>query len=517
MSPLIDVIAGDAPEPVHRPPLLSAAGWSVMTGVITTISGLVASVVIARWLGPLLMGEYSYWMWIVAVLPMFFGFGLPQATLKFAAQLLAGGERDLAASVVRALLKISVAVSVALAAGLLIVCLVWVSSANFTVLLVVAAVIVLGSATGVLGSATQAAMDYRFVSRLALWLNTAQVCALLIVLTMGGGLLGLFLVMLACSVGTLLLQRLWFRRVYGRAHRRMVPPELRAAIIKYCRSITALSLLDAVAWSRSEIFLLRLFAGADQIAFYSLAYGISGRLIMAATLITHPMVPALSGLHALNDSRRMSQIYQAAVRYVALLTFPLALGGIFFADPLVTLIYGARYHGVAVPLVITAVASLAFALTLACSAALYALGRPDFLVRLNVILVAADMMVALLLTPRYGAVGAALANAIAPIATLIVSAAFLQRRYALRFPVWSTTKIFIAAGVAVGLAWSLVPASGLLSFLAIGVITASGYAVAVIVGRIFDQAEDCEVFRKVGERLPRALRGYYDGVVSAFV
>lgn len=509
--------AGNATAPVYLPPLLSAAGWSVVTGLISTVSGLASSILIARSLGPSLTGDYSYWMWIIAVLPMFFGFGLSQAALKFGAALLARGDRDQAATVVRALLRRAVAVSVVVAAGFLVGCVLWGSSAYAAVCLLVAAMIALGGGASVLASSTQAAMDYRFATGLAALMSTVQLIGLLIVLLSGGGLIGLFTVMAVCMAGSLLLQGRWFLRVYGRGPRQTVPLDLRGAIFRFCRSITALSLLDAVAWSRSEIFFLRIFAGTEQIAFYSLAYGISGRLIMAATLVTHPMVPALAGLHALKDAARMSQIYQASIRYVALLTFPLALGGLFFADPLVTLIYGARYHPVALPLAITAAANLAGALTLACSAALYALGRPDFLVRLNLVLAAADLGASLLLIPKYGAVGAALANAIAPCATLVAAAIFLERRYALRFPVLSTAKIFVSAAVAVGAAWATVPAGGVLSFVAIGGFAATGYVVAVIVARIFDQAEDREVFHKIGERLPNSLRGYYGRLVSAFV
>lgn len=497
-----------------RTSLLTAAGWSVVTGVVTTLAGLVTSVVIARLLGPAQMGDYTYWTWIVAVLPVFFGFGLAPATMKFAAELLAAGQRQLAGSVVRAALKVAVAISCILAIGLVAIGATFDSGSYLTICVLVAALTALNGPAGVLGASVHGAMDYRFASRLAVLLSGGQLILFLIVLNAGGGLFGLLAVMIASTTISLLLQTHWFRRVYGH-ERRAIPAELRDSFITYCRSITGLGLLDAVAWSRSEVFLLRLFSTTEQIAFYGLAYGISGRLVMAATLITHPMVPALSALHRLDDRHRMNQIYTAAVRYAALLTFPLALGGVFFARPLVTLLYGARYEGVAVPLAITAIASLAGGLVLACSAALYAIGRPDFLVRLNVILALSDVLVALLLIPRYGATGAALANAIAPWATLIVAALFLERHYALRFPVWSTMKILGAAGSCVGVAWALVPATGIVSFMGIAAIAAIAYVVAVFLARVFDQEEDRELFDKLGQRLPPALRGYYGRAVSA--
>jgi O-antigen/teichoic acid export membrane protein len=497
-----------------RTSLLTAAGWSVVTGVVTTLMGLVTSVVIARLLGPAQMGEYTYWTWIIAVLPVFFGFGLAPATMKFAAELLVADQRELAGSLVRSVMKVAVIVSSVLAIGLIAIGVTLDARAYLAISVLVAGLIALNGPTGVLGASVHAAMDYRFASKMAMVLNAGQLILFVIVLNADGGLPGLLLVMIAFAALSLLLQALWFRRAYG-SERRAVPPELRDSFIKYCRSITALGLLDAVAWSRSEVFLLRLLSTTDQIAFYGLGYGISSRLIMAATLITHPMVPALSGLYRLNDTYRMNQIYNAALRYIALLTFPLALGGIFFARPLVTLLYGTGYDGVALPLAITAAASLAGAVMFACSAAIYAIGRPDFLVRLNVILALTDVLVALLLIPRYGATGAALANAIAPWGALIAAAFFLQRRYALRFPVLSTMKILAAAAVSVGVAWALVPATSVLSFIVIAVVAVIAYGVAVVVGRIFNHQEDREVFDKLGQRLPPSLRGFYGRAVSA--
>lgn len=497
-----------------RASLLTAAGWSVVTGAVTTLAGLVTSVVIARLLGPAQMGDYTYWAWIVAVLPVFFGFGLAPATMKFAAELLAAGRRDLAGSLVVAALKIAVAISGILAIGLVVFGATFASRSYLAICALVAGLIALSGPTGVLGASVHGAMDYRFASALAVLLSGGQLILFLIVLNAGGGLIGLLAVMVASATISFLLQTVWFRRVYGEERCR-IPTELRDSFVKYCRSVTALGLLDAVAWSRSEVLLLRLFSTTDQIAFYGIAYGISGRLVMAATLITHPMMPALSALHGLNDRRRMCQVYNSAVRYVAVLTFPLALGGVFFARPLVTLLYGNAYEGVAVPLAITAIASLAGALVLACSAALYAIGRPDFLLRLNVTLALTDVLVSILLIPRYGAIGAALANAIAPWAALIVAAFFLERQYALRFPVWSTMKILAAAGGGVSVAWAIVPATGFLSFVGIAAVAAIAYVVAVFLARVFDQEEDRELFDKLGQRLPPALRGYYGRAVSA--
>lgn len=488
-----------------------------MNGVVTTLFVIVSSVVIARSLGPSLMGEYSYWIWVVGTLPMMFGFGLLPAALKFSAELLERGDRNLAASVVLALLKAQLGVSGTIAAVLLLIGFLSHSGAQATLSAMVAALVLLGGVAGILSSAIKGTMDYKFSTYLAVLLSVLQLALFLGVLKAGAGVPGLLMVMIGCAAVSLILSIRWYLRIYRPDGLPSIPSELRASIVRYCRSLTGLSLLDAVVWSRSEVFFLGLFARADQIAFYSLAYGIAGRLTMAATLITHPMLPALSGLYGKNEIQRMNQIYKAAVRYVAILTFPLALGGVLFAEPLMTLLYTEQYAGAAPALAVTAFSSLAGALALACSATLYAIGRPDFLVRLNIGLAIADILASVLLIPRYGATGAALANVIGPIATVAVASIFLQRRYGLQFPIWLTAKILAVASGAALFAWTLIPAAGIGSFLAVGVVGGGAYLLALLACRVFNQEEDRELFEKIGERLPAALRGYYARVVSALI
>lgn len=514
----VEVASTDAAQPAarvpSRPAFATAVGWSVVTGVVTTLFVLLSSVLIARTLGPALMGRYSFWMWLVGALPVFCGFGLSQAALKFSAELRGRGEPALAASVLRALLRVEVAVTAAVAAGLLVTGL-WSPADALGLYALVALLVVLGGADEILGSGIKGAMDYRFAALRALPLSAVQFALYVAVLRGGGGVAGLLLVIVASSAGAIGFTVWRFRRLYPGGVRPAIPADVRAAIVRYCRSITGLALLDAIVWSRSEVFLLGLLVAPEEIAFYSLAYGVAGRLVMAATLITHPLVPALSALHAERDLARMNRVYSHTIRSCALLTFPLALGGAVFARPLMVLLYTDRYEAAAPALAVIAASSLGGALTLACSAALYGIGRPDFLVRLNVLLAVADVLVAVALIPRLGATGAALANAIGPTVTVVAAGVFLQRRYGLRFPVAATWRVLAAAAAAVGLAWALVPVSGAGSLLAAVAVGGAAYVASTLGFRAVSRAEDAELLDRLGGRLPPGLRRRYRRVVEA--
>ena len=153
----------DSPQ---RPPLLSATAWSFLSGLVTTLFGLCISILMARALGPTALGHYSYWFWVVGILPGLFGFGLWPAALKFSAELLGRDQPGLARAVVLALARVQGAVSVTLAGILLLIGAVGAPGAGLTLHALVAALLILGGQAASLGSAIKGAMDYKFAAAL---------------------------------------------------------------------------------------------------------------------------------------------------------------------------------------------------------------------------------------------------------------------------------------------------------------------------------------------------------------
>src|SRR5213078_1530813 len=89
---------------IHRARMRNTA-WYGMVTAIGLVSCLVMSVVLARGLGPTLMGQFSYVLWAERTLTAVATLGFTFATVRYTAEALARGEGDLAWGVVRRFMR----------------------------------------------------------------------------------------------------------------------------------------------------------------------------------------------------------------------------------------------------------------------------------------------------------------------------------------------------------------------------------------------------------------------------
>lgn len=487
----------------------SAVSWSMLAGLATTGLGLATSVMIARALGPREMGEYSYWKWLLGALPAAIGLGIPVATLKFSAELLGRAQLERASALVTGLLKAQVSVLVAAAAVVVAIGALAGGGDRWLTHAVAAAILLLGGVVPVLDAALKGAIDYRVPARVTVVVGVVQIAVAAGVLAGGGGIVGLLLALALSSViaSSLRIHRL--REIYRPDWRARFPRDLRRPVFRYCRALALMTVLDVVVMSRSEVFVLKLYAPPEEIAFYSLAYGMASALIMGATLITHPLLPTFSMLAGQSDWAAIGRVYTVGLKGVAFVIFPSAIAGIALARPLVGLLYSEAYVPAAPVLAVVTVSSIATGLAFVFSALLYGVGAPAVLLGLFLVLAPVNVLASLALVPGYGALGAAWANAIGPLVQLIVLAGLLRWRFRLRFPLRALAKL-TAAAVGGALAAAALGSGGrpAVWFVPAAAAGLGIYLAGVRVLRVFDEG-DGQVFSQVGHSLPRAARPLY--------
>lgn len=97
--------------------------------------------------------------------------------------------------------------------------------------------------------------------------------------------------------------------------------------------------------------------GAEELGFYNRAYFLMLLPSMLATgVLTNLMVPSLSALQG--DIERFGNAYRKALRMVALIGCPMALGLVLTADEMVNLVYGEKWQAVAPLLMWLGIASV---------------------------------------------------------------------------------------------------------------------------------------------------------------
>jgi O-antigen/teichoic acid export membrane protein len=202
----------------------------------------------------------------------------------------------------------------------------------------------------------------------------------------------------------------------------------------------------------------------------------------------------------------LAQLHARAMRYLVLLGAPLAVGLAVTAPAVVRLLYGPAYAPAATPLAILAAGSLVAFSAGASPAVVHATRHQDELLRQGVLAAAVDVLLAVLLVPAAGALGAALASVAAQSLGSVLAIRAAVRHAGAAVPVGPLARI---VGAALGM--GLVAAIPLLALdgaagLAVAVTAgAAAYPLALRALRALT-AEDLERARSLVERWPARAR-----------
>lgn len=473
---------------------------------VTSVQGILVSVILARKLAPDLMGTYSLVLYLNSLCGYLINLGFVTTTMRFMAEALGQDDREEAAAV------LSHSVRVLLVNGLLL-SLGWVLLApGFGILyhdrslplsLWISGLGLLPFAMiQLLTAACQGLQRYDQVA-----LNTAVTAPLAI-----GGILfacqwGVPAVFLALSlvyfVGMALYLIFLFRWHPGWT--RLKPsPETRRKMWSYSFPILGMLLLDAVVWQRSGVFFLGFFSPAKEIAFYSLAFGLAtmAMRLVPGTLIGL-LIPSMSRSHGAGNLDGIGKIFRKSCQWMAILAFPVGFAGAILAPKVIQLLYGKEYLPAASSLVVL-LASGAVVMTYGfpASSVLYSADGEKTLLGIGLRVAVVNVLLALLLIPFAGALGAAIANSLSQMASIVPGLRAVHKKLGTRPPFRILPKVTLAS-VAMSVPIVLVslrlpPLQALASALVLGMPV---YFLALLLSKAFDEM-DLQMASELTKSLP---------------
>lgn len=288
-----------------------------------------------------------------------------------------------------------------------------------------------------------------------------------------------------------------------------------AEFIRYSLPMTV-SRAASFVYRSADIFLLLYFLNAGAVGAYGVAYA-AGRLVgmfsMAFNFLGAPIASKIEAASGVDD---MVTAHQPALRWLVILSIPAMAPLVLFPEPFITGLYRPRYAPGAGAL---AVLALAFAIDNVFNALgnlLRGLGKARPLAFNGFLAAVMNVALNIVLIPRYGIVGAALAT----FASYLLMDALMTIElwyFAGSFPLSSSVISPAAVGIPlVGLAWlarDLVPPSlpGLVAF---GAVFASVYLVVILVTLGFEP-EEVMLIRSAEERFGLDL-GPLDWILDRF-
>lgn len=466
-------------------PLLRGTLLNAADSATSLVAAMIVSILLARTLGPDRFGLYALVTTVVTFTFLFARLGVGDTMRRYMAELDGRDQRRLGAALAGWGLRIGIsaalvsAVALTLAAGPL--------SGFFRrselsgYLLIGAASLLPTAAASVLRNLQRGLQHWRAL----LWLNLATsplwVGACALALWSGAGIAGVLVVGIAIEIIGVGLLAIWTRRDVGWPRlRTQLPADLHSRVLRYNLSLALLVVMNVIVWQRSELLFLGRFNGPEQVAYYAVPFSLTERITeLLPGAVLGVLLPSLSFAYGAADPARFGEILSTAARYLAMLTLPICAFGIPLAGAVIGLLYGPAYLSAVPVLQILLAASIFGVAGQAASAALLGMEAQSWLLKTGLAAVALSLALDFLLIPRWGAIGAAIANAVTQVSWAVAVTAPLWRRVspAARAAVARSGVVAVVLGLL--LALTLVAGLPAIALLVMGSIAAGLYVAAL--------------------------------------
>ena len=182
---------------------------------------------------------------------------------------------------------------------------------------------------------------------------------------------------------------------------------------RYNVALAALILLDVIVWQRSELLFLGRLSTAAQVSFYAVPFALTERvtdLIPGAVLGV--LLPGLAYAQASSDPTRFAAVFGQAMRYLTFLTLPIVVVGIVLAPYVIGILYGPSFAPATTVLRILLISVAFGVIGQASRSALLGMEAQGRLLKTGAVAAVLSIVLDLVLIPRWGATGAAIANTI---------------------------------------------------------------------------------------------------------
>jgi stage V sporulation protein B len=171
-----------------------------------------------------------------------------------------------------------------------------------------------------------------------------------------------------------------------------------------------LSAISAMIVARVDRFILAYYLPLAAVAFYTLPYSLAQKLSSAVGNVTSVVFPYASELHAMSDLKKLQELYLRSSKILILMTLPFIMVLIVLPDPILRYWLGPEYaEQGAMALCIIGIATFLNAVTAVPTVTSLGVGRPWMPSVFSTASSVASLAANLLLIPKYGVNGAALA------------------------------------------------------------------------------------------------------------
>lgn len=288
-------------------------------------------------------------------------------------------------------------------------------------------------------------------------------------------------------------------------------------ILLFSLPLLGSGILAQILMSTDTLF-LGYFKSAESVGLYNGALRLAQLIPILSTAAAFTYLPVTSKLFSQNKVGEIREVYSTITKWVFIATMPLFLYVFFASDFILHLCFGAKYAGAGLPLEILSLGyflHISFGLNaITC----IALGKVRLVFVAQLLMVAANVVLDVLLIPRYGVIGASITSLCSLISGNVLVSIFIYRHSAIHpFSRKYLRMIIFAGGITIILC--LLPARDYINHTTVGAIIFPIFSLAIPVAGVLVTnaitAEDISVIGRIEERLTKSTY-YTDKYVMRF-
>jgi O-antigen/teichoic acid export membrane protein len=401
--------------------------------IFAAASGYAFKVYLARTLGAEALGVYTLGMTIIGLLGVFYALGLPQAAVRFVAAYKANARPDLlrgflVRSATWLLISNLFLVATVLLAGPWIAVRFYHTPALKAYLGLFALIAVVGALNAFLG---QTLAGYRDVARRTVITNfvgsPVMMVLAVVLVSWGLGLRGYVAAQVASAVLVLvlLIGAVWKLTPKASGFSAGSLPVLEKQVISFSSAALGMSLLEFVMGQTDKV-LIGFYINAREVGIYAVAGALVAFVAIVLQSVNQIFSPTIADLHTRGQIELLGRIFQTLTKWILALTIPLAATMILFAPSLLRM-FGHDFEAGWPILVIGTAGQLVNCGTGSVGYLLLMAGQQRRLIMVQAIMSCVMFVVAMLLIPKWGIVGAAIAASLTNVLTNVWCLREVQR------------------------------------------------------------------------------------------
>lgn len=410
------------------------ATYNFLVKFIGLAFGFVASIVVARYLGPEKYGIYSFVIWFLGTVGLLVNLGIPTTITKYVSEYLGRDDFPSVSSIFSRLLRFEIAAGVIVSALLFFLAPViagWYGNPDLSLYLRVSALVIFPLGLMWLYNGLFCGLQrFDLIALVNLIAAPLTLIIFLAVIYLRGKIEWLVAVSAVTNV-ILVASYVYFKRTkYPSIHKAALTNDLGGKLFRFSAGVFVIVVLEAVVWERFGVFFLSILSTPEEIAFYNVAFIFASRtIILLPGALTGILLPAMSEVYGGGNKEELAKVHVTATRYLAILSFPLCLGGIAIAGQLFPVFYGTSFAPASLVFDILIIGGTIGSVAKSSSSLLYGAELQRVVVKFELLSAAIIIGASWFLVPFLEAKGAALATTLGQVVGGILLITYAYKSY----------------------------------------------------------------------------------------